>query len=151
MEHSHHFCVFPWTHLFVDSTGAFTTCCLGPATSHFSKNPDGGSINASEKGAILQHWHSLNMRKIRSDLQHGTRSEACVPCWRVEDKKGKSYRHFANETYSIDDDLLGTSFPAPKFQFVDLRFGNFCNLACRMCIPYSSKKLIPEHREMFGE
>jgi sulfatase maturation enzyme AslB (radical SAM superfamily) len=151
MENTDNFCVFPWTHLFVDPVGSFYTCCLGPATPHQSRHHDGRGINASEKGAITKHWHSLSMMKIRSELLRGSKSEACLPCWRVEDSGGKSYRQIANETYTIGQQNPLDQQPAPSFQFVDLRFGNLCNLACRMCIPYSSKKLIPEYAEMFGE
>lgn len=84
-------------------------------------------------------------------MLEGNRPDACTPCWRVEDLGGLSYRKEANKTYPVDPALQATITPEPNFEFVDLRFGNICNLACRMCIPYSSKKMIPEYQELYGE
>jgi sulfatase maturation enzyme AslB (radical SAM superfamily) len=80
----------------------------------------------------------------------GIRHEACGACWRVEDVEGKSYRQVANETYEIDHETINQILPEASFQFIDLRFGNICNLACRMCSPSSSRKLIPEYQKHLG-
>lgn len=143
------FCIFPWSHLYIDTAGNFYTCCVGP---YFRPSVDhnGRSIHASEKGSILKHWHSVYMRSIRSSMISGIRNEACVACWRVEDVEGKSYRQIANETYEADHEMINELLPEPAFQFIDLRFGNICNLACRMCIPSSSRKLIPEYQKHLG-
>lgn len=87
------------------------------------------------------------MRAVRRDLAAGRRNPVCDTCWRVEDLGSPSYRQRANEM-PFDRYVPEEECPPPKFQFIDLRLGNFCNLKCRMCIPYSSKLLIPEYREL---
>ena len=138
-------CVLPWTHLFVDPVGTLTTCCVGDP--HPSTDASGVTIRAGQRDAILRHWRSKRMRGVRADLASGQRSEVCSVCWRVEDTGGWSYRHgAANMRFEAYDDT--TDDPPPRIQFVDLRLGNFCNLKCRMCIPYSSNRLIPEYKDI---
>jgi len=138
-------CAFPWTHLFVDPVGTMTTCCVGDPRPHVDQ--EGKAISAGQKDAILRHWLSPRMRAVRRDLASGRRHPVCDTCWRVEDLGSTSYRHRANkmplDAYQPDEEA-----PKPKLQFIDLRLGNFCNLKCRMCIPYSSKLLISEYREL---
>lgn len=138
-------CAFPWTHLFIDPVGTFTTCCIGDPRPHVDEN--GTVIRAGQKDAILRHWRSPRMRAVRRDLATGRRHPVCGACWRAEDFGSISYRQRANEM-PFDDYRPDEDAPPPKVQFVDLRLGNFCNLKCRMCIPYSSKLLIPEYREL---
>jgi organic radical activating enzyme len=137
-------CAFPWTHIFVDPVGIFTTCCVGDPRPHVDE--DGATIRAGQKDAIARHWRSPRMRAVRRDLAAGRRHPVCDACWRVEALGSTSYRHRANEMF--DGFRPEEDAPPPRIQFVDLRLGNFCNLKCRMCIPYSSKLLIPEYREL---
>ncbi len=138
-------CVFPWTHLFVDPVGTFTTCCVGDPRP--SADAAGVTIRAGQRDAIARHWRSQRMSGARADLLAGRRAEVCNTCWRVEDAGGASYRHRAADML-LEPDLAAPAGAAPRIQFVDLRLGNFCNLKCRMCIPYSSRLLIPEYKEL---
>lgn len=137
-------CALPWTHLFVDPVGTLTTCCVGdPKPSVDSANV---VIRAGQRNAIQRHWQSERMKGVRADLLSGRRSDVCANCWRVEDAGGISYRHRAAD---MDLDVVLNNIDArPRVQFVDLRLGNFCNLKCRMCIPYSSRLLITEYKEL---
>lgn len=81
----------------------------------------------------------------------GKKHPSCYGCWRVEETGSKSFREVASLDYPVKSELLKTTLPPVKFRYVDLRFGNLCNLACRMCDPYSSSKLYKEFSEMFGE
>ena len=87
------------------------------------------------------------MSRVREDMQAGRRAEVCNNCWRVEDAGGASYRYRAADML-LEPDFNARAGAAPRIQFVDLRLGNFCNLKCRMCIPYSSRLLIPEYKEL---
>lgn len=142
---THTMCALPWTHLFVDPIGTLTTCCVGDPRP--SVDTAGVTIRAGQRDAILRHWHSQRMREVRADLAAGRRSEVCNSCWRVENEGGVSYRRRAADMqFELYDE--NADDPPPRIQFVDLRLGNFCNLKCRMCIPYSSRLLIPEYKEL---
>jgi hypothetical protein len=138
-------CAFPWTHLYIDNVGTLTTCCIGDPRPHTDEN--GEMICAGQKDAILRHWRSPRMRSVRRDLVSGKRHPVCKACWRMEDLGSYSYRHRANEmpfeAYVVDEEV-----PSPRLQFIDLRLGNYCNLKCRMCTPYTSRLLIPEYLEL---
>jgi hypothetical protein len=138
-------CALPWTHLFVDPVGTLTTCCVGDPRP--SADVAGVPVRAGQRDAILRHWRSPRMRGVRGDLASARRSEVCKSCWRVEDAGGVSYRHRAADMRFEPYDASAED-PPPRIQFVDLRLGNFCNLKCRMCIPYSSRLLIPEYKEL---
>lgn len=138
-------CAFPWNHLFVDPVGTFSTCCVGDPRPEYDE--EGRIICAGQENGILRHWHSARMREVRRSLATGKKTPVCKVCWRVEDAGSISYRYRANQMYP---DACGSAdeAPKPRLEFIDLRLGNLCNLRCRMCIPYSSKLLVPEHREL---
>ena len=62
-------CVFPWTHLFVDPVGTFTTCCVGDPRP--SADAAGVTIRAGQRDAIARHWRSQRMSGARADLLAG--------------------------------------------------------------------------------
>ncbi len=143
-------CVLPWMHLFVDSFGYFYNCCFGIAEQAYSYDESGQIIKASEPGAILRHWNSKRMVELRKGMIAGEKVSACSGCWRVEETGSASFRATANSEYPMDETTLSMTDPAPIFRYIDLRFGNLCNLACRMCAPYSSRKLSPEFAQLYG-
>lgn len=144
-------CVAPWNHLSVDGLGHFYNCCLGPATGALSRGENGEIIVASQPDAIIKHWKSAAMKDLRAGLLAGEKHKACGGCWRVEETNSQSYRAHLNMKYPVDDKTYSEMEPLPNFEYVDLRFGNLCNLACRMCIPYNTRKLFDEYAQMYGE
>lgn len=143
-------CVLPWMHLSVDGMGYFYNCCFGPGAQNPSCDENGKKLNAGDPDSIAKHWHSNVMKEIRLSMQKGEKHRSCEGCWRIEETGTKSFRHIANFEYPVDDETLASLVPPPVFRYVDLRFGNICNLACRMCIPYNSRKLFDEYTQMYG-
>ncbi len=142
-------CVLPWMHLFVDGQGHFYNCCFGLATDAYSKDSAGKILKASEPKSILNHWNSPSMMGLRESFLRNEKSGACARCWQIEETGTESFRMIANSEYPIP--VAERPIQAlPTFKYVDLRFGNICNLACRMCIPYNSRKLFDEYTELFG-
>ncbi len=131
--------------------GYFYNCCFGPGSGNPSCDENGNKINAADDDSIAKHWHSSTMKEVRLSMQRGEKHKSCEGCWRIEETGTKSFRHIANGDYPVNDKTLASLVPSPKFRYIDLRFGNTCNLACRMCIPYSSKKLFDEYSIMYGE
>lgn len=144
------FCSLPWVHLSVDGMGHFYNCCFGFAVPTPSRDENGKVLKAGEPGAIAKHWHSNFMQELRKGLLSDEKHPSCIGCWRVEETGAESFRPLANKTYPIDEKTKSSITPAPRIRFVDLRFGNLCNLACRMCVPYSSLKMSKEYALMHG-
>ncbi len=143
------FCVLPWMHLFVDGHGYYYNCCFGIATDAYSKDKSGSIIKASEPNSILNHWNSQAMQELRQSFNRNEKSGACARCWQIEETGTESFRMIANSEYPIPEKER-TVQAEPIFRYVDLRFGNLCNLACRMCIPYNTRKLFDEYTELYN-
>jgi pyruvate-formate lyase-activating enzyme len=138
-------------HLFVDGFGYFYNCCFGISQDAYSKDSEGSPISAGEPGAILRHWNSPAMTELRRKLRAGERARACTGCWRVEETGSRSFRSVASAEYPVAPETVAEDHPQPVFRYLDLRFGNLCNLACRMCVPYTTRKLFDEHARLYGE
>ena len=78
-------------------------------------------------------------QKIRKEIARGKIPEACLPiCYDklTTDKRWSTIEYFVN-LFSFAD-----SVEAPSVQIIDYKFGNECNLACRMCTPGSSNTIL---------
>jgi len=70
--------------------------------------------------------------------------EYCSKCYEREDKWIRSKRYFANKKYehyispSIQATDIATGKTDQKISYIDIRFSNICNLACKMCCSFSS-------------
>lgn len=161
------FCVLPWVHLCASVDGVWGRCCVdntmyydGLYTSkekpEFKLRTDsvGCLPQSSYAGAnpektfdILEAFNSSDMRETRRSMLAGDVVPACQYCYEREAGGATSYRQLANKMFAEQTDLTALiekttedgfldEFPC----YLDLRFGNACNLACIMCgFPTSSK------------
>jgi len=106
------------------------------------------SITNPEKTLnLVEAFNSPAMRETRVAMMKGERVAACQYCYDREDGGGTSYRQIANQMFrdkvdwasltentAVDGSL--NEFPC----YLDIRFGNTCNLECIMCgFPISSR------------
>ena len=87
-------------------------------------------------------WHSPTRREIQQALDAGERHPNCAACWDEEAAGRESRRTCTNNIFSIDGDP-----ETPRL--MDLKLGNTCNLACRMCWPEVSSKWYREYFEVY--
>jgi sulfatase maturation enzyme AslB (radical SAM superfamily) len=135
-------------HLATNASGRFRLCCNSLPGKNLLQ--DGERIySAHVPGDFRKGWNSSFMRQVRQDMLAGRRPEACTRCFREEDSGLKSARQAWNEAYAGEIETYlthatedGRAEPAVKY--MDLRLGNLCNLKCRMCNPYASKKWLEE-------
>lgn len=122
------FCILPWIHVNGSVGGGYRPCCN--SESYFDFKDDNNSIK--------QAFESNSMDEIRQFMQQEKEHPACEVCYSRERNNGLSFRH----TYTVDK---FKEFVDPnadeKIKYLDLRFDNTCNLACRMCDPSSSNQL----------
>ena len=123
----------------IDTIGNTRPCCSYAV----SPTPDLGNINLD--GGLNKAMHSEGMTKLREQFLAGERPEGCSKCWVEEKKHGIEwsmrssynlwYKDFIEEEKSnIDKDFF-------KLKYIETGFGNFCNLACKMCVPVVSSTL----------
>lgn len=143
------FCILPWIHLFVSTTGTLRPCCVSKEFEHRYK---------IQKEGIKEFWNSPYMRELRLSLLNNEEPEVCSVCWNKEaggDKYSKRLGELSIFKDKIDVESLIESTAEDgsiKDNIVsyDLRLGNLCNLKCVMCNPNSSSKWL-EDTEILGK
>ena len=115
-------CMTPWLSLEVDVDSKLHRCCLW--------DRDQGTTSDS----ILEYFKSTEQQKLKQDFLNGKKPSACYKCWQVESAGGTSKRLndnyvFREHKFDIDYNDTATS----KIVNLDIKLGNKCNLACRIC------------------
>ena len=128
------YCAAPWRGLHINLDGDIRLCCAGQPGSF-------GNIKSHDLTALTD---SPYLREIRQSISQGhlhpTYCESCI------DSAGRGERQWFNETHQ-DIDLRSSAIDAPhRFQSIDLRWNNTCNLACTYCGPYFSSTWAGIHK-----
>lgn len=133
------FCPLPYVHQLVNINGSVRPCCMARI----------------DNDKELQEWNQVDFKDglvtlkhiaTRKTMNEGKWPKCCKIC-RTQEKQGvKSFRKVALENYG---DYNRHSLDV---QYLDIKFTNTCNLACRMCKPSDSsklEKLYKEHKPAF--
>ena len=138
------FCPIPWIFQAVRNNGDIRVCCQANVTPNQGvvRHPDGTSYNAG-RDSFDEAKNAELMTSIRKNMLKGEWSEECGRCKSEEEAGLQSRRMYELEhwDYSFKDALKDTQTDGTitvRSQYYDLRFGNMCNLACRMCGPTDS-------------
>lgn len=141
------FCPIPWIFQAVRSNGDMRICCQANVTKNKGvlRKADGTAFNAG-KDSLSSSRNSDLMIEVRKNMINGKWSEECGRC-KIEEENGlisrRKYEQDKN-LYSFSDAEKDTNLDGTidteqvPIQYYDLRFGNFCNLKCRMCGPTDS-------------
>jgi len=127
-------CVLPFNSISIDAVGQLRACC--------SSGTNGFKLYAKD----LTPEEFINNKKIvklRQDFLNGQKPSNCDRCWKMEAIGNSSFRHVANEngSYGIKNNKtieFKSHIGFENIQYLDITLGNKCNLACRMCSPFSS-------------
>jgi sulfatase maturation enzyme AslB (radical SAM superfamily) len=121
------------------------------------RKPDGTAFNAG-RDRLEDSRNAEMMKSIRINMLNGEWSEECGRCKSEEDNGLNSRRIYESQQWklTVDDARAKTaedgSIKSEDFPLVyyDLRFGNFCNLKCRMCGPTDSSAWYEEWIQLTG-
>ena len=117
-----------------------------------------------QKSSLSEAWNSEYMQSVRERMISGQQVKDCSQCYRREKQGQYSFRQRANQDwqqhvqqvtqyydlyeqdYAEADQILQKRMSITKHYvelpvYLDIRFGNLCNLKCRMCTGLYSKKL----------
>lgn len=141
------FCPIPWIFQATRSNGDVRICCQANVTANKGviRKPNGDAYNAGADN-LDESRNAELMRNVRLNMINGVWSEECGRC-KSEDEAGlDSRRKYENQAwdFTITDAQAQTDsyglidVAATPVRYYDLRFGNFCNLKCRMCGPSDS-------------
>lgn len=145
------FCPVPWIEFATLPDGSVRLCCK--ALDNCITDENNKPYNLAQH-TIEQIWNSKKMRSIRMMMLSGEQPKECSVCYN-EDKVGKrSHRIKELEIWENDSDLINAvndtndgKIKAPPI-YLDLRFGNLCNLKCRTCEPLCSSQIQKENNEL---
>ena len=130
-------CILPWIHIATQVSGATRPCCItGFSNNTTFKTSTDDSKSTLQSVTNLKH-HSLDeilnsqtARELREEMNRGLVPKPCQICKFNEEEFGESKRLQENRKWQSDFAQLPMT---PKLKYVDLRFGNTCNLKCVMC------------------
>ena len=141
-------CVLPWLHISMDPSGNAHYCCK----SDVIRSEDGQPLNFKDH-SVMEVWNSSAMKEVRRQMSRGEAPAACRVCF-DEERQGQysnrmvEYTHWVTQKEEIINILKSTQedgfLPTTPLSY-DLRFGNLCNLKCRMCSPHYSSSIQSEY------
>jgi organic radical activating enzyme len=153
------FCPIPWIFQAARTNGDLRVCCQANVTRNKGviRKEDGTAYNAG-KDDLQEARNGELMRNIRINMLNGVWSEECGRCKKEEETGLTSRRSYENIQwkFDIDDAIEQTSADGTidtdntPVMYYDLRFGNFCNLKCRMCGPSDSNAWYKDWIELTG-
>lgn len=150
------FCPLPWNSINLRNNGDLRICCNTNSYSPqkgIMKKEDGTPYNAGK-----DDWNEARnapiLKEVRASMLKGEWHPECERCRQEEINGIKSRREYEVDDWTkwygnfVDfekatsitqaDGTLDTT--KQDINFVDIRYGNFCNLKCRMCGPTDSHK-----------
>lgn len=149
MDFTNTICVLPWVHVASTSGGTARVCCNGLPEANLIHDASGNAIHLSKTSDLSQIVNSERLKAIRREMLAGQRPKTCERCFREEDAGLHSSRMGSNDYYHdqvpfLKELTLADGTIGPKVRYLDLRLGNLCNLKCRMCNPFSSRKWLED-------
>jgi len=147
------FCPLPWNSINLRNNGDLRICCN---TNSYS--PQRGIMrkeNGTPYNAGKDDWNEARnadlLKEVRVSMMKGEWHPECERCRQEELNGIRSRREYENEdwgkwfgdlslekvqSFTDQDGTIDTS--KQDIEFIDIRYGNFCNLKCRMCGPTDS-------------
>jgi MoaA/NifB/PqqE/SkfB family radical SAM enzyme len=156
------FCISPFVALNTRGQGNPRVCCsINGLLAGVPKNILLDDVNAGHKfsdkdvfnltsDSIESFWNSAFMRDFRMKMIRGEYIKNCAHCHSLEDKGMSSKRLSKNRQFLARSKELieeaknnnGTVSKPPAWW--EIRLSTICNLACRMCSPYLSSRILSE-------
>lgn len=145
------FCPLPFTHMIINNDGTVSPCCVSD-----ERYRDGnGRAFIMDRDGMLDAWNGTHIADLRRDLASGIRNKACNNCWSMEEKgldshRLKMVRSMSHPGFAVSgiDPVVPMATATPRF--LSIRYGNLCNLKCRICGPAASSRWIEEHNQEHG-
>lgn len=161
-EYGDTWCPMPWIGLAARSVGDLRFCC------HAQKSPNQGLLKDSDgrilnltKDTLAQGKNADLIKDVRLSMLKGEKHPSCQRCWEEEDagfisRRQSEIREWKSEGILKDrlekvtqEDGSINESDAP-LHYLDLRFGNKCNLSCKMCSPTESNQWYKYNYKIFS-
>lgn len=141
------FCPIPWNFQAIRNNGDVRICCQANVSANKGvvRHDNGKPFNAATD-SLNEARNATLMKQVRKNMINGAWSDECRRC-KEEEAAGLASRRIyesAKWGLTLDQVLPFTDIngsidtESMPVVYYDLRFGNLCNLACRMCGPEDS-------------
>ena len=132
-------CILPFTGMHIHTDGNLAPCCM-------YKTP----FDTTEKIYNVREfdqWHTVGIKQIQQDFLNGTPPSGCAVCFESDREITSGLRYNATARFFRLRPELTKFVDTPDPTWLDLMFGNFCNLKCIMCHPESSSQIATEYQK----
>lgn len=153
------FCPIPWIFQAARTNGDIRVCCQANVTKNkgIIRKDNDVPYNVARDNPSDSRNAEL-MKQMRLNMLNGVWNKECGRCMQEEQSGLVSRREFENEEwdYNLEQARLETAVDGSvdvkktPIRYYDLRFGNFCNLKCRMCGPTDSNSWYEDWIELTG-
>lgn len=154
------FCPVPWNFQAIQNNGCVRVCCQMNSTEERGTLFKDDKIPYNARIDDLSEARNASLIKdVRASMLNGEWHKSCQRC-QSEEESGLSSRRlyelrnwpehtfdWAKNITTLDGTLDIDKSP---LVYYDLRFGNMCNLACRMCGPEDSHTWYKDHVALEG-
>ena len=139
------YCPLPFNHLYVHPTNMASVCCA------FRKEGERESLpNIKEYKNLGDHLKHPFIKDIQQKMLKGEKVDGCATCYYAEEHGYESMREKEIATWHIETfrNFTPPDLENPKLEFLEMTFGNYCNLACRTCHSDLSHSWIEDEEEL---
>ena len=146
LEDNKKFCAAPWLHLHIVPNGNAQPCCYWD--DEYRRDEVHGNLidedafgNINDYDTVEDLMNNKEFKKLRTLFLNGKTHPGCKTCDRHDEAgRDQSGRKIINNQFldnkrvqeSIEN-TLDDGTTTPHITYIDIRFGNICNLKCRMC------------------
>ena len=130
------FCPLLYNGIATDPSGGYRPCCRFHQSESF-------------RGSLDDYKSSDMYKKIEQEFLTGVWPKGCLDCKENEERNGESkrLREISNYKNKYNQDIDLGHLQSIKYDLVDLRLSNKCNLGCLSCNPKSSSVIFDEVKE----
>jgi sulfatase maturation enzyme AslB (radical SAM superfamily) len=130
MSTQSNYCALPFRGMQIDCDGEIKPCCV--------YKPHVDSSITQYHISNYDQWHANSLGAIQTHVINNTVDPGCSSCLSPT-ALPHPMRTFANNFFKQTTQASATP------EWLDIRFGNFCNLKCMMCTPDSSSQIEQEY------
>lgn len=154
------FCPIPWIFQAARNNGDLRVCCQANSSPNrgILRNSNNTPINAKD-GRLQDARNNEMLKQMRRKMLNEAWPEECIRCKNEENSGLRSRRQYETKSWNFTkqnalnvtsaDGTIDTE-NCPVIYY-DLRFGNRCNMACRMCGPEDSDRWYHDYVKMNGK
>jgi len=126
----------PFREVVVETNGTLLPCC-----EYKYPPPKHQSLNHFDQ---FDTWYSDELGQLRQRMLDNQPDPGCNYCKSKEQIPGQAHlRPYINGKYA--EQVPWVQPLSPRIDFLEIRFGNYCNLGCIMCGAYASSTIASEY------